>query len=106
MREFFTPLYPPLAQILTHNRFPVNPWFTMNHGCAEEVVTMLAHFQVSAIKKAWKVHQLGSLFLIYNLVCSNRVDTEKLCIPRQYMPDDAVSKHKETDHVISLRILW
>jgi hypothetical protein len=26
------PLYPPLAQILPRNRFPVNPWFTMNHG--------------------------------------------------------------------------
>ncbi|WP_339061072.1 hypothetical protein [Tepidibacillus marianensis] len=26
------PLKPPLAQILPQNRFPVNPWFTMNHG--------------------------------------------------------------------------
>lgn len=30
--DFRTLLYPPLAQILPHNRFPVNPWFTMNHG--------------------------------------------------------------------------
>jgi len=27
-----TPLNPLLAQILPQNRFPVNPWFTMNHG--------------------------------------------------------------------------
>ena len=27
-----TPLPPPLAHILPQNRFPVNPWFTMNHG--------------------------------------------------------------------------
>jgi hypothetical protein len=31
-RKKLPPLYPLLAQILPQNRFPVNPWFTMNHG--------------------------------------------------------------------------
>lgn len=31
-KDFRTPLYLPLAQILPQIRFPVNPWFTMNRG--------------------------------------------------------------------------
>ena len=37
----FTPLYPPLAQILPQNRFPVNPWFTMNHGVQADLCCSL-----------------------------------------------------------------
>jgi len=40
----FTPLYPPLAQILPQNRFPVNPWFTMNHGVQADLYVRYRQF--------------------------------------------------------------
>lgn len=44
--DFRTPLYPPLAQILPQNRFPVNPWFTMNH-----VVQAIYLFVIGTLQK-------------------------------------------------------
>ena len=41
----FPPLYPPLAQILPQNRFPVNPWFTMNHGVQADLYVRYRHLQ-------------------------------------------------------------
>jgi len=31
-RRVFAPLIPPSGRKFYHSTFPVNPWFTMNHG--------------------------------------------------------------------------
>jgi len=60
--DFRTPLYPPLAQILPQNRFPVNPWFTMNHGV-----------QASLHVRYWKFTEAARCTFINILIirCSN-----------------------------------